>query len=81
VRKPGVSTVQAGRVLDRESGASAISRRLVGLEEAAAMLGVSPWTVREMVWRGDLGRVRLPRVRRLLFDVLDLEALIARSKG
>jgi hypothetical protein len=41
---------------------------------------VKPWTVRELVWRGDLRRVHLPRVRRLLFDIRDLEALIAAGK-
>jgi hypothetical protein len=55
-------------------------RRLWGLQEAAAYLGVSPWSVRELVWRGDLLTVRLPRVRRLLFDVRDLAALVERSK-
>lgn len=55
-------------------------RRLVGLEDAAAMLGVSIWTVREMVYRRDLPVVKLPRVRRFLLDLRDLEALIATGK-
>jgi hypothetical protein len=55
-------------------------RRLWGLQEAATYLGVSPWSVRELVWRGDLPTVRLPHVRRLLFDARDLAALVERSK-
>jgi excisionase family DNA binding protein len=55
-------------------------RRLCGLHEAAAYLAVSPWTLRELVWAGQLRRVRLPRVRRLLFDRRDLDALIDTSK-
>jgi hypothetical protein len=56
------------------------ARRLVGLDDAATMLGVSIWTVREMVYRGDLPTVKLPRVRRFLLDLRDLEALITASK-
>jgi excisionase family DNA binding protein len=56
------------------------ARRLVGLEEAAAVLGISIWTVREMVYRRDLRVVKLPRVRRFLLDLRDLEALIAAGK-
>ncbi len=44
------------------------------------MLGVSVWTVREMVYRRDLPVVKLPRVRRFLLDLRDLEALIATGK-
>ena len=56
------------------------ARRLVGLEDAASILGVSVWTVREMVYRRDLPVVKLPRVRRFLIDLCDLEALIAAGK-
>ena len=44
------------------------------------MLGVSIWTVREMVYRRDLRVVKLPRVRRFLLDLCDLEALIEAGK-
>jgi hypothetical protein len=33
-----------------------------------------------MVWRGDLRAVKLPRVRRFLLDLRDLEGLIATGK-
>lgn len=65
---------------DQASDALPPERRLWGLQETARYLGVSPWTVRELVWRGDLAPVRLPRVRRLLFDRGDLERLIEASK-
>jgi hypothetical protein len=55
-------------------------RRLWGLADTAQYLGVSPWTVREMEWAGSLSRVRLPGVQRLLFDSLDVVALVERSK-
>jgi hypothetical protein len=41
-------------------------------------LGVSPWTVRELEWKGKLPRVRISR--RLLFDRSDLDRLIEREK-
>jgi excisionase family DNA binding protein len=53
-------------------------RRLLALPEAAAYLGISPWTVRELQWKGKLPRVDLGR--KLLFDRADLDALIERQK-
>jgi len=60
--------------------------RCLGLVDAAAYLGVSPDTVRTLEWRGVLPRVRIPdgnggEIRKILFDVRDLDALIDRSKG
>ncbi len=69
---------------DRAQGAASsalpLPHRLVGLEEAAQVLGISPWSCRDLVWRGELPRVRLPGVRRWLVALADLEALIARSR-
>jgi excisionase family DNA binding protein len=57
---------------------AAAPRRLFALSEAAAYLGLSPWTVRELQWKGKLPRVDLGR--KLLFDRVDLDALIERQK-
>jgi excisionase family DNA binding protein len=59
--------------------------RLLDVRGAAAYLGVSVWTVRDLEAAGELPRVRLPlpkhgAVRRLLFDRQDLDRLIERSK-
>ena len=54
--------------------------RLLKVEAAADYLGVSPWTVRDLVERGSLSRVALPGVRRLLFDRCDLDQLIETSR-
>lgn len=48
------------------------------LDEAAAYLGLSPWTVRELQWKGDLPRVRLGR--KLLFDRADVDRLVETMK-
>jgi hypothetical protein len=62
------------------------SARLVGLNAAAAYVGVSTWMIRGWLADGVLTRVRLPRpgggeMDRLLFDVTDLDALIDAGKA
>jgi len=54
--------------------------RLLDVEAAASYLGVSPWTVRDLVEHGSLSRVALPGVRRLLFDRCDLDRLVETSR-
>jgi excisionase family DNA binding protein len=53
-------------------------RRLLTLEEAAAYLALSPWSVRDLQWKGKLPRVALSR--KLLFDRADLDRLIETEK-
>jgi hypothetical protein len=60
---------------------AALAPRLLDLPAAAAYLGVSPWTVRDLEAVGTLRRVRIPlpnqgELRKLLFDRLDLDQLI-----
>src|SRR5712691_9454287 len=55
--------------------------RLFDLDQAAAYLGVSPWTVRDLEAAGTTKRVRVPlsngrELRKLLFDKADLDRLI-----
>lgn len=55
--------------------------RLLGLEDTAAYLGISSWTVRELEWAGVLPRVRIPlpngkELRKILFDRQDLDRLV-----
>ena len=60
----------------------------VDVRQAALMIGVSPWTVREYIATGDLATIKLPstkgnesRSRRVLIAVDDLRAFIARFKS
>lgn len=62
--------------------------RLLDSKAAGTYLGVSHWTIRAYVEKGELVPVRLPAVRRvgedarrLLFDVRDLDAFVDRLKG
>ena len=63
---------------DGQSTAYPPSRRLLTLAQAAAYLGLSPWTIRELVWKGRLPLVRL--TRKLLFDLRDLDRLVEQAK-
>ncbi len=60
-------------------------QRLMGANEAAKYLGLSYWTLRELIWSGALPLVQLPnksggRLRKILVDKSDLDRLIERSK-
>ena len=60
--------------------------RLLDLPSAALYLGVSVWTVRDLEAADIIPRVRVPlpdhkELRKVLFDVHDLDALIETWKG
>jgi excisionase family DNA binding protein len=55
-----------------------ISCRLMGLKQAAEYLSISYWTLRSLIWRGDLPSVRV--CRRILIDREDLEEFISKNK-
>jgi hypothetical protein len=62
-----------------------LTPRLLDLPGAAAYLGLSPWTVRDLEAARALPRVRVPlpnggELRKLLFDREDLDRLIAAWK-
>ena len=67
-------------------GLCPLTPRLLDTESAARYLGgVSVWALRDLEAAGHLPRVRLPlpggrELRRILYDVTDLDRLIERSK-
>lgn len=68
-----------------EAAVPVVCPRLLDVRAAAAYLGVSTWTIRDLDAGGRLPRVRLPlagdrELRRLLFDVRDLDALVEAAK-
>ncbi|MBI3636671.1 MAG: helix-turn-helix domain-containing protein [Candidatus Rokubacteria bacterium] len=67
------------RPADTESAAFGPRRRLLSLREAAVYLGVSPWTLRELVWKGRIPCVRITRL--VQFDVRDLDRAIEAAKS
>jgi excisionase family DNA binding protein len=52
--------------------------RLLSQKVAAAYLGISYWTLRDLCFRGDIPYLRVKR--RVLVDRVDLEAYITRCK-
>jgi excisionase family DNA binding protein len=52
--------------------------RVLTLEQAAAYLSLSTWTVRELRAAGELQALEVPSVRALRFDRLALDAAVTR---
>ena len=52
--------------------------RLLSQQDAASYLGISYWTIRDLVFRRELPFVKIGR--RILVDRMDLEAYLDRSK-
>jgi excisionase family DNA binding protein len=55
-----------------------IPPRLLSERDAAAYLGISYWTLRDLVFRKELSRVQIGR--RVLVDQRELDAYVERSK-
>jgi excisionase family DNA binding protein len=53
-------------------------KRLYSIEEAAVYLGRSEWSVRRLIWSGELPAVRARR--RVHVDVRDMDAFIEKHK-
>jgi excisionase family DNA binding protein len=70
------------------SSQGCVPSRLTDLHGAAEYLGVSYWTVRDLVSAGEIPTVQPPaptgrrgqRLRRVLLDIRDLDAVIERWK-
>jgi excisionase family DNA binding protein len=54
--------------------------RLLGFDAAASYLNVNLQTIRRLMERGILQPVRIPTLRRVLFDRQDLDTLIETGK-
>ena len=52
--------------------------RLLSQQDAAAYLGISYWTLRDLMFRGEVPHVKIGR--RILVDRLDLDAYLDRVK-
>lgn len=59
-------------------GISIISQRLLTLPEAAHYLGCTLWSVRELIWKGELPYTRFGK--RFQVDRRDLDELVDRQK-
>jgi excisionase family DNA binding protein len=53
--------------------------RLLGVAAAAAYLGATVWSVRQLQWQRAIPSIRIGQ--RVLFDIADLNAFIEKQKG
>jgi excisionase family DNA binding protein len=58
-----------------------MAERLIGFNAAATYLNLNLQTVRRLIERGILQPVRIPTLRRVLFDRCDLDRLIESGKS
>jgi excisionase family DNA binding protein len=56
-----------------------LTPRLLSQKEAATYLGISYWTLRDLLFRGELPTVRIRR--RVLIDRADLERYVGHAKN
>ena len=64
--------------MDTKSSGERKKKRLYSIPEAAAYLGRSVWSMREMVWAGKLPAIR--DGRRIFVDLEDMNRWIERNK-
>jgi excisionase family DNA binding protein len=58
----------------------AITKRLYTIPEAGIYLGRSKWSIRRLIWNGDLPSVRPPGRHVHHLDVRDMDAFIEQNK-
>ena len=68
-------TLRVGKRRPEERNAM---KALKNIEEAAGLLGISPWTVRSYIIQGKLRPVRIGR--RVLIEEAELERFVAAAK-
>lgn len=78
MKKDTSKGIQADHLFAYNKDNSVLKKRLFSIPEAAEYLALSPWTIRELIWKGALPKVQ-PN-RRILLDVRDLDAFIERNK-
>jgi hypothetical protein len=67
--------------MDDEKDTYTAVGRLLGQDETARYLGMTPQSVDRLVGKGVLMPVKLPGLHRILFDKTDLDRLIDSAKG
>ncbi len=77
---PGALCQTLDRPAQTSSRMPPLVKRLYSAREAGISLGgKSAWTVRELMWRGELPYVTIGK-RRIMFDVQDLDRFVEERK-
>ncbi len=68
---------------DREEQpiADRLDKRLYTLKEAAYYLGLKVWSMRELIWAGEIPVVRRDGGRKIYLDRFDLDGYIEKNKS
>jgi len=70
-----------GKGLQKAQGIhNPLCKRLYTLKEAAQYLGRSEWGMRTLTWSQTIPVVKLPKARKLYFDIGDLNDFIEQNK-
>ena len=56
-----------------------LPKRLYSLPEAAHYMGRTPWSMRELIWKGSIPIVR--EGKRIFVDIADMDAYVAKHKS
>jgi excisionase family DNA binding protein len=80
-RPPLSDEEKARRRCQRQAALALIHTRLFDVPSAARYLGLSPWTIRDLIANGALPRVTIGDMRRILIDRHDCDQLIESSKA
>jgi len=60
--------------------ADPIAPRLLPLRQAASVLGLTVWALRERIWAGQIPVVQFPGGRKQYVDTQDIESFIQKNK-
>jgi excisionase family DNA binding protein len=53
-------------------------KRLFSIKEASTSLGVSGWTIRDLIWKGSISQIKIGA--RVLIDIRELDGFIDTNK-
>jgi excisionase family DNA binding protein len=56
----------------------AVQRRLYPIKEAAVYMGFSPWTVRGLIWKGEISHINV--AGKYFLDITDMDRWIEINK-
>jgi excisionase family DNA binding protein len=77
-RKSKGAHARSDQVYETKAQRGGLSKRLYTLKEAGVYIGLSHWSIRSLIYSGQLAYVRLGR--RILIDQIDLDGLIDARK-
>ena len=66
---------------DKQGTVNSLRKRLYTLKEAAQYLGRSDWSMRELIWAGEIPIVRGDGNRKIFLDIKDIDEYINRNKS